>query len=107
MYLVEGPEAGFTSIPMSMYWAVVTLTTVGYGDLVPVTPAGQFMSMILMICGYAVIAVPTGIVSAEMTKLSVSDVGLTRTCPKCFKEGHRLEANNCFSCGTTLNKPTT
>lgn len=104
MYLIEGPEAGFTSIPMSMYWAVVTMTTVGYGDLVPLTPLGQFLSMILMICGYAIIAVPTGIVSAEMTKLSIADMGLTRTCPRCFQENHRLEANNCYNCGAKLNK---
>lgn len=104
MYLIEGPVAGFTSIPKSMYWAVVTMTTVGYGDLVPLTPIGQFMAMILMVFGYAIIAVPTGIVSAEMTKISISDMGLTRTCPKCFTESHRKEANNCYNCGTDLNK---
>lgn len=102
MYLIEGPTAGFTSIPKSMYWAVVTMTTVGYGDLVPLTPLGQFLSVILMICGYAIIAVPTGIISAEMTKASIAEFGLTRTCPTCFKENHRREANNCYNCGENL-----
>jgi len=67
MYIIEGPEAGFTSIPRSIYWTIVTLTTVGYGDIVPVTVLGQFLSMVVMIIGYGVIAVPTGIVSAEFT----------------------------------------
>lgn len=102
MYLIEGPAAGFTSIPKSMYWAVVTMTTVGYGDLVPITPLGQFIAVILMICGYAIIAVPTGIVSAEMTKVTFSEMGLTRTCPECYREGHRLDAKNCYNCGGVL-----
>jgi len=68
MYLIEGPENGFTSIPVSVYWAVVTLTTVGYGDISPQTPAGQFLASMIMILGYAIIAVPTGIVSAEFIR---------------------------------------
>ncbi len=104
MYLVEGAEAGFTSIPVSMYWAVVTMTTVGYGDIVPITALGQFLSTLLMICGYAIIAVPTGIVSAEMTKVSISEMGSTRTCPKCFTENHRQEAKHCYDCGEALNR---
>lgn len=102
MYLIEGPAAGFTSIPKGMYWAVVTMTTVGYGDLVPTTVLGQFLAMLLMICGYAIIAVPTGIVSAEMAKISMAEISLTRTCPSCYKEGHRKEAQHCFNCGSKL-----
>ncbi|MEM7647116.1 MAG: ion transporter [Pseudomonadota bacterium] len=101
IYLVEGKEYGFTSIPKGVYWAVVTMTTVGYGDLAPQTPLGQFMSVVLMILGYGVIAVPTGIVSAELvrdTRVSSS----TRTCPNCFLEGHEKEALFCRSCGSRL-----
>ena len=104
MYIIEGPENGFTSIPRGIYWAIVTLTTVGYGDISPTTVIGQFLASIIMIMGYAIIAVPTGIVSAEMTKVTIAEMGLTRTCPKCFREGHRLEAKHCFNCGGELHK---
>lgn len=107
MYIIEGRANGFTSIPKGVYWAVVTMTTVGYGDLSPQTPMGQFISVVLMVLGYGVIAVPTGIVSSEIlreenTKMKLS---LTRTCPNCFKEGHEVGAHFCSQCGSTLNEP--
>ena len=107
MYLVEGGEdSNFTSIPRSIYWAVVTLTTVGYGDIAPQTPIGQFLAAIVMILGYAVIAVPTGIVSAEM----VSQTGTEKTtpvnsqsCQYCSTEGHLDDALFCRKCGESLH----
>lgn len=102
MYIIEDPEAGFTSIPLSIYWAVVTLTTVGYGDIAPVTPIGQFIAAVIMIMGYAIIAVPTGIVAADMNrpqKLSSN----TQACPTCMKEGHQDDAVYCRNCGNLLN----
>jgi voltage-gated potassium channel len=99
MYLIEGEINGFTSIPKSIYWAIVTLTTVGYGDLTPITTIGQFLSSILMILGYAIIAVPTGIISVEMSKISSS----TQICPNCMKEGHDEEAVYCKFCGSEIN----
>lgn len=101
MYLVEGAENGFTSIPRSIYWAVVTMTTVGYGDLVPKTALGQFISTILMICGYAIIAVPTGIMTVEISTLSRKQE-FTRHCPFCAKEGHEPSAGFCDACGKPL-----
>lgn len=101
MYLVEGPESGFTSIPMSMYWAVVTLTTVGYGDISPQTPLGQFLAMLLMLIGYGIIAVPTGIVSAEMTRGAHGPIS-TQSCPVCSAEGHDYDARYCRKCGSRL-----
>src|SRR5690606_31662437 len=109
MYLVEGPEAGFTSIPRSIYWTIVTLTTVGYGDIVPVTAFGQFLSMLVMIIGYGVIAVPTGIVSAEFTKQEYDRKDKKKKkhkkkhstgiiCPLCNYEGHRKSADYCYNC---------
>jgi voltage-gated potassium channel len=82
MYMIEGPENGFTSIPVAVYWAIVTLTTVGYGDISPQTPIGQFLASFIMILGYAILAVPTGIVSAEFVRQE------TNSCPHCGKEGH-------------------
>ncbi len=102
IYLIEGPENGFSSIPKGVYWAVVTMTTVGYGDLAPQTTLGQSMSVVLMILGYGVIAVPTGIVSSEMIQHKKS-MALTKTCQKCYKEGHEEEANYCNRCGHNLN----
>jgi len=105
MYLVEGRQNGFTSIPKSVYWAVVTMTTVGYGDLVPKTELGQFISIVLMILGYGVIAVPTGVVSSELMGAMRNDITLnTTTCPNCFMEGHRKAACFCFNCGYKLVK---
>lgn len=100
MYLVEGEDKGFTSIPISVYWAVVTLTTVGYGDLVPQTPAGQFLASIVMVMGYSIIAVPTGIVTAELSRTYRSTT--TRGCPNCAAEGHSDAARFCYQCGAGL-----
>ncbi|MEZ4450920.1 MAG: ion transporter [Nannocystaceae bacterium] len=103
MYLVESDESGFTSIPRSMYWAIVTMTTVGYGDIAPRTALGQFFAALLMISGYAIIAVPTGIVSAELVNTSHNRPSLsTRTCSHCAVEGHEAEANYCRHCGNPL-----
>ncbi len=105
MYNVEGPESGFTSIPRSFYWAIVTLTTVGYGDISPVTPLGQFIATIVMIMGYGIIAVPTGIVTAEMSKQSQNNVHLnTQSCQNCASDGHNDDADFCFNCGEKLKE---
>ena len=101
MYLIEGRANGFSSIPKGIYWAVVTMTTVGYGDLVPQTDFGQFVAIVLMVLGYGVIAVPTGIISSEIIKTNDGHQ-LTKTCSSCFQEGHRLEANFCDNCGASL-----
>ncbi|MGM0943670.1 MAG: ion transporter [Bacteroidota bacterium] len=104
MYLVEGPEAGYTSIPRGMYWAIVTLTTVGFGDITPVTTLGQFMASMIMLLGYAIIAVPTGIVSSEMAKMrSVEHHMNSRTCTHCGKEGLDKEDHYCRECGSSLD----
>lgn len=100
MYLVEGEENGFTSIPKSIYWAIVTMTTVGFGDIVPKTTLGQFISSVLMIIGYGVIAVPTGLVSAEM--VAQKDKNVKRACDNCDKVGHDENAKFCNSCGERL-----
>jgi voltage-gated potassium channel len=101
MYVVEGPENGFASIPTSMYWAIVTLTTVGYGDLSPQTPAGKFLASMVMIIGYAIIAVPTGIVTSEFT--AARRAGHSRqACPSCGREGHDDDARHCKFCGSAL-----
>ena len=96
MYLVEEPESGFTSIPKSVYWAIVTMTTVGYGDITPQTALGQILSSGLMVTGYGVLAVPTGIVTAEMTK---QKMGLT--CPKC-SFANSSSAKFCQDCGNQI-----
>lgn len=101
MYLIEGAENGFTSIPQSIYWAVITLTTVGYGDLTPQTPLGQAMATLVMIMGYGIIAVPTGIVTLELSEAHKRAAN-TRTCPVCAVEGHVREATYCWRCGTHL-----
>ncbi len=101
IYVVEGPENGFTSIPVSMYWAIVTLTTVGYGDISPQTPLGQFIASIVMILGYAIIAVPTGIVSVEIASAAKKQV-TTQVCPNCLSEGHDKDASHCKYCGSKL-----
>lgn len=105
MYLVEGGEgSAFSSIPRSVYWAIVTLTTVGYGDITPATELGQFLSAVVMILGYAIIAVPTGIVSAEMVKDYRQGV-TTQACRFCGAEGHATDALYCRKCGELLNEP--
>jgi voltage-gated potassium channel len=101
MYLIEGEENGFTDIPTSIYWAIVTLTTVGYGDLSPVTGFGKFFASVVMILGYAIIAVPTGIVTASiMGKTSHN----TQVCSNCFYDKHDDDALYCKRCGTSLDK---
>lgn len=103
MYMIEGAENGFTNIPKSIYWAIVTLTTVGFGDIAPQTPLGQFISSIIMILGYAIIAIPTGIVSSEITKTSDYLDTNTQSCPNCLKEKHTNNALYCYHCGSILN----
>lgn len=103
MYLVEGPENGFTSIPHSMYWAIVTLTTVGYGDISPHTPFGQFIASIVMILGYGIIAVPTGIVTSEITRADYPNVYKnTQNCQHCLTDKHLDNAKFCHKCGESL-----
>ena len=104
MYLIEGPENGFTSIPISIYWAIVTMTTVGYGDISPHTALGQALASFIMILGYGIIAVPTGIVSAEMFDLKAKEKLTTQRCPNCLKEGHDKDATHCKYCGAQLNE---
>lgn len=115
MYYIEGPENGFTNIPKSVFYTIVTLTTVGYGDMVPSTPMGQFLSMLLMVIGYGIIAVPTGIVGVEIARevgKSISENYKTdqqhsklngKVCAHCNKEGHWDDAEYCYSCGHLLN----
>ena len=103
MYLVEGEENGFTSIPVSIYWAVVTLTTVGYGDISPSSGFGQFLASIVMIMGYAIIAVPTGIVTSEMIRMPAENN--TQVCSNCMCDKHDDDAVFCKKCGTRLDVP--
>ncbi|WP_227430962.1 ion transporter [Psychrobacter sp. I-STPA6b] len=102
VYVVEGPENGFTSIPLSIYWAIVTLTTVGYGDMSPKTPLGQAIASMVMITGYSIIAVPTGIFTAELAKTMRPQLHPI-TCPNCGKFGHAAAANFCDRCGHDLH----
>lgn len=101
MYVVENAQNGFTSIPRSIYWAIVTLTTVGYGDISPVTELGQFLAAIVMIMGYSIIAIPTGIVTVELSQSSKEKQN-TQACPNCSAEGHDFDAIYCKFCGTRL-----
>src|SRR5690554_6876171 len=101
MYLIEGEKSGFSSIPESIYWSIVTLTTVGYGDLSPVTPFGQLLAGIVMILGYGIIAVPTGIVTAELVRPSQKQN--TQVCPVCLHDEHDDDAVFCKKCGSVLN----
>ncbi len=102
MYIIESPESGFTSIPRSVYWAIVTLTTVGYGDIKPDTDLGQLIASVIMLTGYAIIAVPTGIVSAEIAKQDKLNQPSTQVCPSCSQEGHETDADYCKYCGDKL-----
>ncbi|MEN8375432.1 MAG: ion transporter [Gemmatimonadota bacterium] len=102
LYLIEGPEAGFTSIPRSMYWAIVTLTTVGYGDITPASPFGQLLAAMVMIMGYGIIAVPTGIVSVEIAT-ATRLVANARVCPSCGLGNHEADARHCRRCGGSLS----
>ncbi|UCF69462.1 MAG: ion transporter [Acidobacteriota bacterium] len=101
MYIIEGPTRGFSSIPRSMYWAIVTMTTVGYGDIAPQTVPGQVLASILMICGYGIIAVPTGIVSAEFVYQRPRQIS-TQACRSCGADGHDADARHCKYCGVAL-----
>lgn len=102
MYVIEGPSHGFTSIPVGIYWAVVTLTTVGFGDITPKTPLGQGIAALVMIIGYSIIAVPTGIFTAELTSAMRQDNGLRHDCPQCAKPTHESSAAFCSRCGNPL-----
>jgi voltage-gated potassium channel len=105
MYLVESPESGFTSIPTSVYWAIVTLTTVGYGDISPATPLGQLIASAIMILGYGIIAIPTGIVSAQMVKPNKTNMpNEVDSCPNCLFDNHTPKAEFCSKCGHNLNE---
>ena len=101
MYLIEGPENGFTSIPESVYWAIVTMTTVGYGDIAPQTFIGKFLASLVMILGYGIIAVPTGIVTVEIAS-TLKTSTRTDACPECGADGHATDAKFCKYCGTEL-----
>ncbi|WP_100615953.1 ion transporter [Confluentibacter citreus] len=107
MYVIEGKENGFTSIPVSIYWCIVTLTTVGYGDIHPITPLGQVVASFIMILGYGIIAVPTGIVTAELAqskrKGSIFLIGNRNPCPSCGEQDHMEKSEFCHNCGHKLH----
>jgi voltage-gated potassium channel len=102
MYVIEGEKNGFTSIPASVYWAIVTMTTVGFGDITPKTPLGQIVASMMMIVGYGIIAVPTGIVSVELARAATLPIN-TQACPHCGRQGHDLDAVHCKFCGARLH----
>lgn len=107
LYLIEPAEAGFTSIPKAIYWGIVTLTTVGYGDITPVTPLGQFISIVIMLTGYSIIALPVGVFSAEVINTLRDERYSDEACPGCGKHQHEKDARYCKFCGTWLNEETT
>ncbi len=102
MYVVEGPANGYTSIPLSVYWAITTMTTVGFGDITPQTDLGRVIASVMMLLGWGTLAVPTGIVSAEFTAQKVLREPTTRTCHECLSEGHSPNAKFCRDCGAEL-----
>ncbi|WP_386082382.1 ion transporter [Vreelandella sp. F11] len=104
MYTIESPESGFTSIPMSMYWAIVSMTTVGYGDIVPATSLGKSITVILMLLGYSIIAVPTGVFSAQVIRSIREERYSEEACPGCGHERHEKRARYCLRCGTWLDE---
>lgn len=104
IYVIEGPENGFTSIPQSIYWAIVTITTVGYGDLVPQTAWGKGIASLTMLLGYSILAVPTGIITAELNQEMNSHRMLVK-CPNCSRAGHEPDAMHCKHCGSQLADP--
>ena len=101
MYIIEAGENGFDSIPRSIYWAIVTMTTVGYGDISPHTILGQTLASFIMILGYGIIAVPTGIVASQIHKAKDKEIS-TQSCPSCSREGHDVDADYCKYCGTKM-----
>ena len=102
LFRSEGPANGFTSIPISVYWAITTMTTVGYGDITPKTDLGRLVASVMMLMGWGTLAVPTGIVSAEFTALRLGGAPTTRTCHECRSEGHLAQAKFCRDCGAPL-----
>jgi voltage-gated potassium channel len=104
MYTIESPESGFTSIPMSIYWAIVSITTVGYGDIVPATSLGKAITVILMLIGYSIIAVPTGVFSAQVIRSIREDRYSEEACPGCGHDRHEKRARYCLRCGTWLDE---
>ncbi|GAB3010710.1 ion transporter [Spirosoma pulveris] len=102
MYVVEGHSNGFESIPLSIYWAVITITTVGYGDIVPSTAMGKFIATLIMLLGYVIIAVPTGIVAVSLTAANKKHDISTQACPNCGRQGHDPDAVYCKYCGSAL-----
>ena len=102
MYIVESEESGFVSIPESIYWAIVTITTVGYGDMTPVTPTGKVIASLIMLIGYCIIAVPTGILTTEIALMARSVKKGSEACPGCGREGHDDNAVYCKFCGEKL-----
>lgn len=106
LYMIEPPEAGFTSIPKAIYWGIVTLTTVGYGDITPITPLGQFISVMIMLTGYSVIALPVGVFSAEVIQTLRAERHSNESCPGCGRGSHERDARYCKYCGTWLNEET-
>ena len=102
MYLVEQKENGFSNIPESIYWAIVTITTVGYGDIAPITPMGKFVASIVMLIGYGIIAVPTGIITHDIALAARHKKDLPEACPSCSREGHESNALFCKFCGSSL-----
>lgn len=104
MYVVEGPQNGFTSVPTSVYWAITTMTTVGFGDITPKTDIGRLISSMMMLVGWGTLAVPTGIVTAEMTAHRTHRAPTTRTCHECLTEGHAADARFCMHCGARLTR---
>jgi voltage-gated potassium channel len=104
MYMVEGPEHGFSSIPISIYWCIVTLTTVGYGDISPETPLGQLIASIIMILGYGIIAVPTGILTSELNKQAKEENKVPiKSCSVCNKTDIPIKAHYCYNCGEDIS----
>ncbi len=106
MYVIESAESGFTSIPTAIYWAIVSLTTVGYGDIVPATPLGQAITVMLMLTGYSIIAVPTGVFSAQVIRSLREDRYSDEACPGCGHDRHDRGAKYCLKCGTWLDEET-
>ena len=102
MYVVEGPANGFSSIPVGVYWAITTMTTVGFGDITPKTDLGRVIASLMMLLGWGTLAVPTGIVSAEFTAMKTARPPTTRRCPECLSEGHMPGASFCSDCGARL-----